>query len=142
MRLPESVVTPPPDHARRLGAAWAGSAADRPDMLLDGSVLFAPAGDLVPPALDALDRGGTLALAGIHVSDIPAMEYRRHLYFEKTLTSVANATREDGRELLRLAAEIPIRTDVRTFALEEANRVLKMVKDSRISGAAVLKVAD
>jgi propanol-preferring alcohol dehydrogenase len=128
-------------HARRLGAVWAGAVPDRPDVGLDASVMFAPAGGLVPPALEALERGGTLALAGIHLSDIPALAYRRYLYWERTVTSVANATRDDGRDLLRLAAEIPIRTDVRTFPLREANRALKLVKDSEVRGAAVLRVA-
>lgn len=129
-------------HARDLGAAWVGEVPEEPPEPLDGSILFAPAGKLVPPALEALDRGGTLALAGIHVSPIPEMTYDEHLYHEKTLTSVTAATRRDGEELMRLAAEIPLHTDVTTFPFEDANAVLAKVKHSDISGAAVLRVTD
>jgi propanol-preferring alcohol dehydrogenase len=128
------------DLARRLGAEWVGTVPEPPPEPLDGSILFAPAGDLVPPALEMLARGGSLVLAGIHVSGIPPLEYERHLFYEKTLTSVTAATREDGREMMRLAAEVPVRTEVRTFPLAEANRVLEMVKASEIAGAAVLRV--
>jgi len=127
--------------ARDLGAAWTGTAADRPPQPLDAAILFAPAGALVPPALEALDAGGTLALAGIHMSDIPPLAYDRHLYRERTLTSVTAATREDGRALLDLAARIPLRTETQTFPLTEANGVLGMVKRSEVRGAAVLRVA-
>jgi len=129
------------DLARRLGAAWVGGAADLPPERLDASVIFAPAGELVPPALEALEKAGTLALAGIHVTDIPALAYERHIFHEKTLTSVTAATRRDGRELLNLAAAIPIRTQVVMFPLEEANAVLAKVKRSQVAGAAVLRVA-
>ena len=124
--------------AKELGAIWVGAEADATPVPLNGSILFAPAGNLVPPALAALDRGGTLALAGIHVSDIPAMTYHEHLFFEKTLTSVTANTRQDGREFLELAAAIPVRTEVHTHPLEDANRVLGMLKRSEFSGAAVL----
>ena len=129
------------DLARRLGAAWVGGAADLPPERLDASVIFAPAGELVPPALEALEKAGTLALAGIHVTDIPALAYERHIFHEKTLTSVTAATRRDGRELLNLAAAIPIRTQAVMFPLEEANAVLAKVKRSQVAGAAVLRVA-
>lgn len=129
------------DLARRLGAAWVGGATARPPEPLDASVIFAPAGDLVPPALEALDKAGTVALAGIHVSDIPSLDYDRHLFQEKVLTSVTAATRQDGLELMDLAAAIPIRTETATFHLEEANEVLAKVKRSEISGAAVLQLA-
>jgi len=126
--------------AERLGAEWVGSPGERPPEPLDAVVVFAPAGEVVPPALEALDRGGTVVLAGIHVSDLPAMTYREHLFFEKTLTSTTAATRRDGRDLLALAPRVPIRTEVEVFDLAEANRVLAMVKASRIRGAAVLRV--
>ena len=95
--------------ARELGAAWAGSADAVPPDKLDSAVLFAPAGELVLPALEALDAGGTLALAGIHLTDVPSLNYQRHLFREKTLRSVTANTRQDGEELLRLAAQIPLR---------------------------------
>ena len=126
--------------ARDLGAAWTGSAQDEPPRKLDGAIIFAPAGGLVPMALRALDRGGTVALAGVSMTPIPAMEYGPYLYHEKVLRSVANATRRDGADLLRLAAEIPIRTTVRTFPLARANAVLRLLKEGRITGAAVLTV--
>ncbi len=129
-------------HARKLGAAWVGEVPETPPERLDGSVIFAPAGKLVPPALEVLDKGGTLALAGIHMSDVPPLVYQDHLYHEKTLTSVAAATRDDGRELMHLAAEVPIRTDVETFPLEEANEALRRLKESAISGAGVLRIAE
>jgi propanol-preferring alcohol dehydrogenase len=128
------------DLARRLGAAWVGMAGEAPPHPLEACVIFAPAGDLVPPALEAVDHGGTVVLAGIHVSDIPAMTYEDHVFHEKALTSVTAATREDGRAMMRLAAEADVETEVETFPLAEANRVLRMVKDSEIRGAAVLRV--
>jgi len=88
-----------------------------------------------------LDKGGTQALAGIYMSPVPEMDYVKYLYHERTLRSVANATRRDGEELLRIAAEIPIRTNTKAFRLEEANEVLKLLKDSKIDGAAVLKIS-
>ncbi len=126
--------------ARRLGAAWTGAAQDEPPKKLDAAVIFAPAGCLVPDALRVLDRGGTVALAGISMTPIPEMDYGPCLYQEKALRSVANATRKDGEELLRLAAEIPIRTTVRTFPLAEANAVLRSLSEGRITGAAVLEI--
>jgi len=126
-------------HAQRLGAAWTGTAGDAPPSKLDAAIIFAPAGGLVPEALRILDRGGTLALAGITMTAIPAMEYGKHLYYERTLRSVANATREDGEDLMRIAAEIPIKTATTVFPLAEANAVLRSLKEGAITGAAVLR---
>ena len=102
-------------------------------------MIFAPAGELVPPALRALKRGGTVALGGIHMSPIPSIDYGL-LYYERVLRSVANNTREDGRDFLRVAAEIPIHTEVREFPLAEANQALNLLKNDAIRGAAVLRV--
>jgi len=126
--------------ATSLGAEWAGSATDAPPEPLDSAVLFAPAGELVPPALAALDRGGTLALAGIYLTQIPPLDYDAHLFQERTLQSVTANTREDGRELLRLAAEIPIRPHTVPFDLEDANDALRQLKHDGFEGAAVLTV--
>jgi propanol-preferring alcohol dehydrogenase len=124
--------------ARELGAAWVGGATDAPPVKLHGAILFAPAGELVPPALQALERGGTLALAGIHMSAVPALDYTRDLFGERSLRSVTANTREDAKELLMVAAEIPIRPRVELFRLEEANRALQALKAGRIKGAGVL----
>jgi alcohol dehydrogenase, propanol-preferring len=135
------VFTRSPNHqklARELGAVWAGQAQDTPPHKLDAAIIFAPAGELVPEALRVLDRGGTLALAGIHMSAIPPLDYNRHLYFEKTVRSVTASTRQDGREFLKLAAQIPIRPQVQLFPLAEANQALKLLKAGGIDGAAVL----
>jgi alcohol dehydrogenase, propanol-preferring len=130
------------DLARALGAAWVGGEADRPPVPLDSAVIFAPAGNLVLPALEALDKGGTLSLAGIHMSDVPTMNYARHLFNEKTVTSTTANTRQDGRELLDLAARIPIRSEVTVYPLEEANRALVAIKRSEVRGAAVIRVRE
>ncbi len=127
--------------ARRLGAEWVGGSFDPPPEPLDGAILFAPAGELVLPALEALDRGAALAVAGIHLSDVPPLDYRRHLFQERELRSVTANTREDGRALLGLATEIPIRSETRTYPLAEANRALADLKADRIRGAAVLEIA-
>ena len=127
--------------ARKLGAAWAGRAEDKPPAKLQSAIIFAPAGKLVLDALRVLEKGGTLALAGIYMTPVPQMDYREHLYFEKTIRSVANSTRKDAEELLRLAGEIPIHTEVQTFALGEANRALLLLKQGKIQGAGVLRVA-
>jgi len=128
-------------HARGLGADWTGTAKESPPSKLDAAIIFAPAGELVPEALRVLERGGTVATAGIHMTPIPELDYGHYLYQEKTLKSVANATRRDSEELLRLAAEIPIRTTLRDFPLEEANKVLQSLKAGEITGAAVLRVS-
>ena len=135
------VFTRSPGHqklARELGAVWVGQAQDTPPTKLDAAIIFAPAGNLVPEALRVLDRGGTLALAGIHMSAVPSLEYHQHLYFEKTVRTVTASTRQDGQELLALAAEIPIRPQVQLFPLAEANQALKLLKAGKINGAAVL----
>lgn len=125
--------------ARELGAAWVGDAAAMPPDKLDASIIFAPAGGLVPPALAALDKGGVLVLGGIHMSPVPPLDYGL-LYDERIVRSVANNTREDGRAFLKEAAAIPVRTEVQTFPLAEANGALLALKADAIRGAAVLVV--
>jgi propanol-preferring alcohol dehydrogenase len=125
--------------ALALGAAWAGAAKDAPPAPLDCAIIFAPAGALVPEALRVLRKGGTVALAGITMSPIPEMDYGL-IYHERIIRSVANSTRQDARDLLRLAAEIPVRTEVQQFSLSEANQALQALKHSQIRGAGVLKV--
>lgn len=127
--------------AAKLGAVWTGTSKDESPEKMDSIVNFTPAGPTVLDGMRWLDRGGTQALAGIYMSPIPEMDYTQHLYHERTLRSVANATRKDGEDLLRIAAEIPIRTKTTAFQLEEANEVLKLLKDSRIDGAAVLEIS-
>ncbi|WP_043639195.1 zinc-binding alcohol dehydrogenase family protein [Nonomuraea candida] len=121
--------------ALELGAASAG---DRPPEPLDSAVLFAPAGELVPAALEALDRGGTLAVAGIHLSDVPALNYQRHLFQERTLRSVTANTRADGRAYLELALAHPPRVTTTPYPFEEADRALADLAAGRVGGAAVL----
>jgi alcohol dehydrogenase, propanol-preferring len=127
--------------ACELGAAWAGPADAQPPERLDSAILFAPVGHLVLPALEALDYGGTLAVAGIYLSDIPALNYERHLFHEKNLRSVTANTRSDGEELLRIAAEIPIRPQTTSFPLEDANRALQQLKRDGLQGSGVLVVS-
>ena len=133
------------DDARRLaielGAASARGLRDAPPVALDAAVLFAPVGDLVPVAMAALDQGGTLAVAGIHLSDIPPLDYQRHLFRERTLTSVTANTRADGEEFMRLAAALGVRPRVTTYPLREADLALDDLAGDRVKGAAVL-VAD
>lgn len=126
--------------ALELGASWVGEAQDSPPKKLHGSIVFAPAGWIVPEALRVTDRGGTVALAGIHMSPIPSLEYHSHLYHERVLRSVANSTRGDGEEFLKVAADISIRAETTLYPLGEANRALQDLKAGEISGAAVLKV--
>jgi len=126
--------------ARELGAVWTGRAEESPPEPLDSSVIFAPAGRLVPIALGHLRRGGTLAINAVYMSDIPQMPYSL-IYWERTLRSVANFTRQDAEEFLRLAGEIPVRTEVEAFPLTEANEALQKLKRGEIRGAAVLAVA-
>ena len=129
------------DLARRLGAVWAGGAEDAPPHLIDRAIIFAPVGSLVPEALRVMRKGGTVALAGIYSTPIPSIDYNL-LYHERTIRSVANSTRQDAEELLKVAAEIPVHTEIETFSLSDANRVLQMLKASQIDGSAVLKVGD
>lgn len=125
-------------HARDLGAVWVGDAKDTPPQKLDSAIIFAPAGWIVPLALRALGRGGTLALAGITMTSIPELDYERDLYYERTIRTVTASTRRDGETLLSLATAIPIRTDTTPYPLSEANRVLGALKRRQIRGAAVL----
>lgn len=125
--------------AKELGAAWVGSADDPPPALLDASMVFAPAGELVPKALGVLDKGGVLVLGGIHMSDTPPIPYRL-LYDERVVRSVANNTREDGRAFLAEAARASVRTHVRTYALDQANEALADLRHRAIKGAGVLLV--
>jgi len=125
--------------AKELGATWVGRAEDVPSDTLHAAVMFAPAGTLVPEALRALRKGGTLALGGIYMTPIPEMKYEL-LYHERIVRSVANATRGDAQQLMQLAGQIPIRTEVRTFPLADANRALVALKQSEIHCAGVLMV--
>jgi len=125
--------------ATSLGAAWVGDAKDRPPHELDAAIVFAPAGPIVLDALRALRKGGTVALAGITMTAIPEMDYSL-IYGERIVRSVANSTRQDARELLELAAEVPVRTAVTLYPLEDANRALADMKHSRIEGAGVLHI--
>lgn len=126
--------------ARELGAVWVGGAQDVPPDSLHGSIIFAPAGELVPPALRALERGGTLALAGIHMSPIPSLDYDRDVFGERVLRSVTANTRQDGIDLLREAAAIPITPRTVRFPLPQANRALQALKAGSFQGAAVLTI--
>lgn len=126
--------------ARRLGAEWVGGTASKPPEPLQSAVLFAPAGEIVPEALEALDRGGTLAIAGIHLSDVPTLNYGRHLFYERNLRSVTANTRADGEELLELAAAIPLVPQTTRFPLAVANRPLQLLKGDGIQGTGVLEV--
>jgi len=128
--------------ALELGAAWAGNADAIPPKKLDSAILFAPAGEIVPRALESLDKGGTLALAGIYLSDVPVLNYQKHLFQEKIVRSVTANTREDGRELLKLAREIPIRTQTEIYPLEQANEALLKLESDGIRGAGVLTVSN
>jgi propanol-preferring alcohol dehydrogenase len=126
--------------AHSLGANWAGGSNDKPPELVDSAILFAPVGDLVPTAMESLDMGGTLAVAGIYLTDIPKLDYERHLFHEKTLRSVTANTRKDGEDLLKLASEIPLKPQITTFPLSEANRALQLLKHDGIQGSGVLLV--
>jgi propanol-preferring alcohol dehydrogenase len=125
--------------ARSLGAEWAGSSDEPPPEELDAAILFAPAGGLVPAALRAVAPGGTVVCGGIHMSDIPSFPYDL-LWHERTLCSVANLTRRDGAEFLALAPRVPVRTEVVTFPLSEANEALARLREGGLTGAAVLVV--
>ncbi len=125
--------------ARELGAEWAGGADERPPEELDAAILFAPAGELVPVALAALAKGGSVVCAGIHMSDIPSFPYEL-LWGERAVRSVANLTRADGEEFLALAPRVPVRVQVEAFPLAEANEALERLRAGRIRGAAVLTI--
>ena len=135
------VCTREPSHrelARRLGATWVGDVGDPMPAKADGTIIFAPAGELVPTALRNLARGGTLALAGIYMTPVPSLDYERDLFYERTVRSVTANTRADGEELLAEAARIPIRPATTTFPLEDANRALALLKRGGFAGAGVL----
>jgi propanol-preferring alcohol dehydrogenase len=125
--------------ALELGAVWAGGTVAEPPKKLDAAIVFAPAGEIVPAALKALRKGGTLALGGIHMSEIPPLDYNL-LYGERVVRSVANNTRQDGNDFLKVAAEIPVHISTEIFPLAEANRALNALKNDAIRGAAVLQV--
>ncbi len=125
------------EFARSLGAAWAGASDVLPPERLDAAIIFAPAGELVPQALKALDKGGVVVCGGIHMSDIPAFPYEL-LWEERSICSVANLTRHDGEEFLALAPQVPVITKVQPFRLEEANEAISCVRHGKIEGAAVL----
>jgi propanol-preferring alcohol dehydrogenase len=124
--------------ARHMGAVWVGERAEEMPVKVQSAIIFAPAGELVPPALEALEKGGTLALAGIHMSPIPEMDYDRYVFYERDVRSVTCNTREDGRGLLAEAAEIPIRPHTTCYPLAEANRALEDLKNDQINGTGVL----
>jgi len=124
--------------ARRMGAVWVGEHASEMPVKVQSAIIFAPAGELVPPALEALEKGGTLALAGIHMSPIPQMDYDRYVFYERDIHSVTCNTREDGRGLLAEAAQIPIRPHTTCYPLSDANRALQDLKNDQINGTGVL----
>jgi propanol-preferring alcohol dehydrogenase len=126
--------------ARELGAAWVGGATEAPPEKLHGAILFAPAGELVPPALRALEKGGTLAIAGIHLSPIPTLDYDQDLFGERTLRSVTANTKQDGLDFLGEAAAIPIRPHTQPYTLQDANAALQALKAGTVKGAAVLHI--
>ena len=128
--------------ALKMGAAWAGEDASALPEPMDSAILFAPTGKLVPPVMEALGRGGTLSIAGIHLSNVPELVYEKHLFYEKQVRSVASNTREDGRDLLKEASEIGLTPRVTTYDLPDANRALRDMKHSRITGTAVLMIGD
>jgi propanol-preferring alcohol dehydrogenase len=124
--------------AAELGVAWVGGADELPPVPLDAAILFAPAGELVPVALRALDRGGTLAIAGIHLSQVPPLDYDADLFQERQVRSVTANTRADGEEFLRVAAEIPIRVSTSPYGFGDAERALVDLAEDRVTGAAVV----
>ncbi|MGV8074171.1 MAG: zinc-dependent alcohol dehydrogenase family protein [Syntrophobacteraceae bacterium] len=124
--------------ALELGARWAGLNAEDMPVQTDSAIIFAPAGDLVPHALRRLRKGGTLALAGIYMTDFPSMDYERHIFYEKNIHSVTANTRQDGLDLLQIAASIPLKPQVQLFAMEDANTALLNLKNDSIQGSGVL----
>lgn len=125
------------DFARRLGAVWAGGSDEQPPEILDAALIFAPVGALVPVALRAVRKGGTVVCGGIHMSDIPSFPYR-WLWEERSIRSVANLTRQDGHDLLAIAPQVPVKTEITRFPLEQANLALDLLRSGRLEGAAVL----
>jgi len=129
------------DLASHLGADWIGEADERPPAPLDAAILFAPAGNLVLPAMEALDGGGILAIAGIYLTAVPELNYEKHLFYEREIRSVTANTRADAQEFLKIAGEVPVRTHTIAFGLSEANVALKMLKHDEIKGAGVLRLS-
>jgi len=127
------------DFARGLGVVWAGGSDQKPPVILDAALIFAPVGALVPAALEVVRPGGSVVCGGIHMSDIPAFPYRL-LWEERRIVSVANLTREDGREFLERVSSVPVSTVTRAYPLEEANAALNDLREGRIKGAAVLSI--
>jgi propanol-preferring alcohol dehydrogenase len=128
------------DFARSLGAEWAGGSDEKPPSTLDAAIIFAPAGTLVPRALGAVDRGGSVVCAGIHMSDLPSIPYEL-LWGERTLRSVANLTRKDGIEFLELAPRVPIHSEVRTYLLADLETALDDLREGSFTGSAVVAIA-
>jgi propanol-preferring alcohol dehydrogenase len=126
--------------ARVLGAVWAGGSDETPPKKLDAAIIFAPVGSLVPTSLRALEKGGTIVCGGIHMSDIPSFPYR-DLWEERSITSVANLTRSDGKEFFEIAARIPVHTSTQIFPLKKANEALEQLRSGQLHGAAVLAIA-
>ncbi len=126
--------------AEEMGASWTGKAGERPPHPVQAAIIFAPAGELVPAALEVTARGGTVCLAGITMTDVPSMDYEKYLYHERILRSVANATRQDGQEFFELAEKIPLKTKIEVFSLDEANQALTRLKKGLVNGAAVLRI--
>ena len=139
MRLRSREMSEGQEFARSLGAAWAGGSDERPPAEMDAAIIFAPVGALVPTALKNICKGGTVVCAGIHMSDIPSFPYDI-LWGERVVRSVANLTRQDGDELLKIAPQVPVKTHVETYPLSEANQALADLREGRITGAAVLVV--
>jgi alcohol dehydrogenase, propanol-preferring len=129
------------EFARRLGAVWAGSSEELPPERLDAAIIFAPLGSLIPAALRASAKGGVVVSGGIHMSDIPSFPYDI-LWGERVVMSVANLTRADGEEFFKIAPQVPVKTEVQTFPLEQANEALNSLRQGKIHGAAVLVVSD
>ena len=128
--------------ALSLSAKSAAGAYDLPPVKLDSSIIFAPVGDIVPTALEGLAPGGTLALAGIHLTDIPPLNYQNHIFHEKNLTSVESNTRHDGEEFLKLADRLDIHPETTPYAFDKADEALRYVKKGDIRGACVLKIGE
>ncbi len=124
--------------AEELGAESVQGSADKPPVPLDAAIVFAPVGDLIPTALEALDRGGILSLAGIHMTDVPPLNYQRHLFYEREIRSVTANTRDDARTFMRFAGEHRIQVSTMRYRLSDADRALTDLADDRVRGAAVL----